>query len=982
MNYSQKLRRVAVSVFALASLSSFAASIYVSANDLHEVDGKVWGTYDGQDAYTDLQTAVNAAASGDTVWVEDGFVCDDAGGSTARSSRQVRLYIPRKMTVRTRSGAIGNAAVIRGNLTSTPPVSGVAGQGSSRNTLQGFIIENAKITGCQSGNAAEGVTLINCVVRNCVSSYNLMVNVKLDNCVVTNNAGSPTYAGIFQVGSAYNSYFEKNACGTCGILAGAGVVVSNCVFVGHTSGKPIIGGNVANPATPALVIDCVFSNNAITCIGSQYTANNLVRVERSLFTRNVGPCIAPMYGKSQGRYNNRVDIYNSVFTNNSGSTVIDSCGSLYNTLIDNNGAGVKVNNPDVDTELGIFNSTIYGGVKGNTFAINSIIKDDPDTTASTVSLVAATNCCLKPGATVGSGENNITDDELLVNQAAGIYIPTETSPCLKGGSVTAYELTEKDLAGASRQHFPGFVAIGAYEYSATAMMLTQTGITATEYMVAPAEVKLTANAVGFGFEPKFYWDVNGDGLSEVETDIPVLTYDFPAGTWAVGLCASNIAEGVGASMVFDQFSVRERGVHYVREGNWDNAVAPYSTIETAAARIQDAVDVAAELGEVVILPGIYTNAAEVAVTKPITVRGSTGNPEDVVVRHVGSTGGRCLRVNHPLALVHSLTCERGASSETFYYGGGVMIGEMSGNNSVAGNGTVSNLIVRSCSVSGKFAVGSGIYAKGEGAFVTHCVVSNCTGTSAYIDGGYTTGLGLHLTSGAKAENCLVAGNWSGYPYNGQESNVALTNGYHNSNFHCAVFVGPNSLLSFSTVVGNKASYCGGVNVAGSGRFENCVIAGNKALCKFLTSQYGEDAARLNVWSAFPEIPSYCFFRGFAASEENKALCWTSFTNIVAQESARAANPLYYLLQTTNAVDVGVLLGEGTMVSSADMLFRNFAKGDYSLRSGSPARDAVPRRYVTDMPETDLSGKPRLVNMAYDLGCFECQAPASLRFILR
>ena len=368
-----------------------------------------------------------------------------------------------------------------------------------------------------------------------------------------------------------------------------------------------------------------------------------------------------------------------------------------------------------------------------------------------------------------------------------------------------------------------------------------------------------------------------------------------------------------------------------------------------------------------------TNA--VTVTKDITVRGSTGKPEDVVIRMTGKD--RCLWVNGgDNTIVHSLAVENGNRDMTFVYGSSIYIagGDNPGGDPgrgytpTAGNGIISNLVVRGGLNSCKFSVAPGIYACGEDAFVTHCVISNCHSSSGYIDGGYFSGLGLHLTGGARAENCLITENWSGSPYNGKSSDAMLTNGWYDANFHAAVFVGDKSVLRFSTVVGNRASYCGGVNVADSGRVEACVIAGNTTLCNFLKNNHPA-SDRLSVWSAFPAMPSYCFYRGPSATEELKAGCWTSFTNNVANEvRAAAAKASQFYADAVDVADTG--LGEDCLVATPEELFLSPAAGDWRLRRLSPAVDVLPRRYAPNMSATDLIGNLRCCGGAFDLGCYE------------
>ena len=146
---------IAALVTLFSTMSLLAADLYVSTNDIHAVAGSDlgWGTYVtddnvAHDAYTNLQQAVDAAAVNDTVWVEDGFVCDDTNGHVVVNNSKIRLVIPRKITLRGRSGNWQNGPVIRGrwhcdvaggtSATGTEAIRGVLGAGS---TLIGIRIE-------------------------------------------------------------------------------------------------------------------------------------------------------------------------------------------------------------------------------------------------------------------------------------------------------------------------------------------------------------------------------------------------------------------------------------------------------------------------------------------------------------------------------------------------------------------------------------------------------------------------------------------------------------------------------------------------------------------------------------------------------------------------------------------------------------------------------------------------------------------------
>ena len=217
---------IAALVTLFSTMSLLAADLYVSTNDIHAVAGSDlgWGTYVtddnvAHDAYTNLQQAVDAAAVNDTVWVEDGFVCDDTNGHVVVNNSKIRLVIPRKITLRGRSGNWQNGPVIRGrwhcdvaggtSATGTEAIRGVQGGGS---TLIGLRIERCSMSEYQSFNAFENGVLSNCYVSGCSAGYNNMNNVQLYGCVVTNCSAS-TYAGLFQNGWAYNSLFTDNSNG-------------------------------------------------------------------------------------------------------------------------------------------------------------------------------------------------------------------------------------------------------------------------------------------------------------------------------------------------------------------------------------------------------------------------------------------------------------------------------------------------------------------------------------------------------------------------------------------------------------------------------------------------------------------------------------------------------------------------------------------------------------------------------------------------
>ncbi|NIN36771.1 MAG: hypothetical protein GTO60_17460, partial [Gammaproteobacteria bacterium] len=65
---------------------------------------------------------------------------------------------------------------------------------------------------------------------------------------------------------------------------------------------------------------------------------------------------------------------------------------------------------------------------------------------------------------------------------------------------------------------------------------------------------------------------------------------------------------------------------------------------------------------------------------------------------------------------------------------------------------------------------------------------------------------------------------------------------------------------------------------------------------------------------------------------------------------------------------GGRVGEGNI--NTDPLFVDAANGNYRLLPGSPCINAGDPNYVAEPNETDLDGKPRLIDGRVDMGAYE------------
>ena len=261
---------------------------------------------------------------------------------------------------------------------------------------------------------------------------------------------------------------------------------------------------------------------------------------------------------------------------------------------------------------------------------------------------------------------------------------------------------------------------------------------------------------------------------------------------------------------------------YVDAGNM-NSAAPYTNWASAAAVIQDAVDVADPGDEIILTNGVYQTGGRlvsgaitnrVAVTKPIIVRSVNGPTVTFIQGHQvpGATNGsgavRCVYLTNG-AVLAGLTLNGGATANAGDYyleesGGGVWC--------ASGSATVSN-----CVLSGNSAAGAGGGAYG-GTFI------GCTFTAN------TGGFGGAAGFKSILNNCVLSGNKGGF--GGATYDCTLNN--------CALS-------------GNSANEGGGVYY---GTLQNCSVTGNSAWL----SAGGASQANLNncilYYNTAPADPNF------------------------------------------------------------------------------------------------------------------------------
>ncbi len=470
-------------------------------------------------------------------------------------------------------------------------------------------------------------------------------------------------------------------------------------------------------------------------------------------------------------------------------------------------------------------------------------------------------CCTMPLPTTGDG--NMTNEPLFVNLAAGDFHLKTNSPCINAGN-NAYAPAGPDLDGNPRI-VGGTVDIGAYE--------CQTVVPFTIHI----QVNGTNAAVGFPFDftgtflggvaTTTFWDF-GDGTT-VSNQLSVSHSWSSVGVYPVVFTAFNdsIPGGISATVTI---YVSTPTVSYVNI-NSANPVSPYSSWDTAATNIQDAVDVALpNQGSLVLVTnGVYqtggrivtggTISNRVIVTEGVAVQSINGPAVTIIQGHqvpgtINDFGAvRCVYLADG-ATLSGFTLTNGATkfgNSDFTYestGGGVVCESTNSavtncvliNNSAGDwGGGISGGTLNRCLLIGNSTTHYG-YSAGGGAY--NSVLNNCalTGNSSDYGGGveYST-----------LNNCTLTGNSAGNLGAGGVGDSLLNNCivYYNS-----ASIGPNSrgcTFNFCCTVPLPDSGAGNITNAplfvdqagGNFRLQRgspCINAGNNSYVSTMTDLDG------------------------------------------------------------------------------------------------------------------------------------------------
>ena len=521
-------------------------------------------------------------------------------------------------------------------------------------------------------------------------------------------------------GKANTEINGKNAGGAV-FAYGFAPVITNCVITGNSADYAggIVGGNVYNSiitansgylmgggAVESALYNCVISKNLASYGGGIYVCD--------VYNSTISENSASMGG---GIYESTVR--NSLIIKNraegEGGGVYGSYAYIYNCTITENTANTGGGTSDSK----IYNSIIYY----NSAILNTNRNDG-----------SYEYCCTTPDATNGIG--NISENPMLLSFS---HIATN-SPCVAAGS-TNYS-SGVDFDGETWKNPP---SIGCDEVYANAILGQLSVAISADNIFAYIDSQLT-----------FYADIDGKTFGNIwtfddgsaETNKFIISRSWNAtGSYNIVLTAFNETYPAGIS---DSITVKVgTNIHFVNKNN-STPVPPYSSWESAAKNIHDAVDVANNGGKIFVNNGIYMINSSIDVYKSLKIQ-SVNGPKKTIVDGNNSVG--CFNLHYFNTTVSGFTITNGIS--VFYLNsGGVSCFDttpvitncfISGNSASYFAGGVMNGTVNNCIISGNSAnyFGGGNF----GGILNNCLIK---GNSASSDAG-----GVYY---ATINNCTIVEN--------------------------------------------------------------------------------------------------------------------------------------------------------------------------------------------------------------------------------
>ena len=833
--------------------------------------------------------------------------------------------------------------------------------------VSGFTIRDADWYSANGGNAPGAIQMSAGIVTN---------------CVITNNRGGGNIDG--------NS-------GGGGVELSGGTVV-DCVIHGNWSvynnnGTTGQGGGVR--MTGGLVHGCVISNNWAGCnpcgsgvwMNGGTLSNCVVAANYVKGNSKQGVGIA-MKGGTVTRCHIYGNYGGTTYVPGTGGGVFISAGTLQNSLIEGNkvnnaGAGVYQTGGTMEfctiagnTSTGSGGSGLYLNGSKAVARYNVIYGNGagPSTEPNcNIAYTAAASFATNVVAPATSGADNIADDPLFTEAANGDYTLSTGSSAIDKAPVEAAPAI--DLAGNARPtdgngDGTALADLGCFEAadaSAGALRCSFSPSSVAGHDSVTATFTASVSGTGSDGQLTYVWDF-GEGATDITYADGGATATATFATYGVHPVSLTVSVGDSSASaeVADCVRVGSSVIHLKADN--PNPVWPYNTVETAATNIVEAVSsailVEGARQEYIVHAGTYPITEQWLIfSSPTWIHGVDGVDNCVFTAAYGTWNQRrLLYINHQSALVEGVTLANGYWNGNSFGSSGctrIDAGAISNcviRNCIGGN-TAGQLEIRGgevvgCVIRNGGAKADGNDSKGQGGGVgivgpgklVSCVVTN---NFAWESNSYSGGGVCMTASGAVVRDCLIAYNHAQYGLTDMRGDTRHGGG-----------VAMTAGLLENCVVRDNVAYgsYGGIYQMG-GTVRNCLVDGNWSP-KNANQGVGVTAASATF------VNNTVVTNGCAAQPAGIG------ANLAA---GTVRNSVFWGAVGSDANQGGATVANSVFGGASP--FRNPAKRDWRLRSGSPCIDAGDWTALGASPEAvrallDLDGQPRLFGGQIDIGCFE------------